>query len=146
MSEHKVHINWKRGEIPFEYASYDRNHTWRFENGEIIGASAAPAFKGDHSKIDPEAAFVAALSSCHMLTFLAIAAHKKITVDSYEDEAIGYLERDEGGKNAITRVILRPRISFEGDAPDEKTLREMHEKSHHECFIARSVKTDVSVE
>lgn len=145
MSEHRVNVTWERTTDDFTYESYSRSHTWRFEGGVEVPASAAPAFRGDPSRVDPEAAFVAALSSCHMLTFLAIAARKRLVVDGYRDEAVGYLEKDERGKLAMTRVILRPEVTFREPPPPEVVER-MHHTSHEECFIASSVKTDVRVE
>jgi len=146
MSEHRVQVSWERGGIDFGYETYPRDHRWRFAGGVEVPASAAPDFRGDAKRVDPEAAFVAALSSCHMLTFLAIASRKRLVVDSYEDDAIGYLEKNEAGKLAITRVVLRPRVAFAGAAPSAETVADLHERAHRECFIANSVRTDVSVE
>ena len=112
-----------------------------------VPASSAPDFRGEAARVNPEEAFVAALSSCHMLTFLAIAAKKKLSLDSYHDEAVGYLEKNEAGKLAITRVILRPRIQWsEGVTVTEADLDKMHHQAHEGCFIANSVKTNVTVE
>jgi organic hydroperoxide reductase OsmC/OhrA len=114
--------------------------------GSTIRASAAPAYLGSASCVDPEEAFVASISSCHMLTFLAIAARKKYVVDDYRDEAVGVLEKDAAGRLAITKATLQPQIRFAGEktpTPDE--LAQMHEQSHHACFIANSVKTEVTV-
>ncbi len=112
MSEHRATVSWERGSVPFTYETYVRDHAWRFPGGTQIAASAAPEFKGNPDLVDPEGALVAALSSCHMLTFLAVAARKRLVVESYVDEAVGYLEKNEDGKLAITRVVLRPKISF----------------------------------
>ena len=144
MSEHRASVAWERTTEDFSYEAYSRNHTWTFENGLEVAASAAPGFRGDPSRVDPEAAFVAALSSCHMLTFLAIAARKRLVVDDYH-HAVGYLEKDEGGKLAITRVILRPQVTFR-EPPAPAVVERMHHTSHEECFLARSVKTEVRVE
>jgi len=148
MSEHHAGVRWKRTSPDFTYDTYNRAHEMRFKDGAIVlPASSAPAFKGDAGRVDPEEAFVASLSSCHMLTFLAICARKRLTVESYEDDAVGHLEKGEGGKLWMTRVKLRPRVRFaSGSQPDDKTLAEIHHKSHEECFIANSVKTDVAVE
>ena len=143
MSEHRVQLSWEKGEAPFTYEAYPRNHTISFKNGqERLTASASPTYKGDAGKADPEDMLVAALSSCHMLSFLAIAAKKKLTVNSYEDDAIGFLE-NEGGKLWITRVILRPKVAIDTDA---ETLSHIHHLAHEACFIANSVKTNVTVE
>ena len=148
MAEHHIKLTWDKGDAPFTYSDYPRNHAIAFKNGqETLTASAAPAYKGDATKADPEDLLVASLSSCHMLSFLAIASKKKVTVTSYEDDAIGFLENDssngKGGTLWITRVILRPRIVCDADAA---TLAEIHHLAHQACFIANSVKTDVRVE
>lgn len=146
MSEHPIQLRWQRSTPDFELKSYNRGHSVTFKNGQNLSMSAAVAYRGDADMVDPEEAFVASLASCHMLTFLAIAAGRKFTVDSYEDDAMGYLERIENGRMAMTRVVLRPRIVFSGDQPDETTLHEMHEKAHDACFIANSVTTKVTVQ
>jgi organic hydroperoxide reductase OsmC/OhrA len=147
MSEHHATIVWTRESADFTYDSYNRAHEFVFKGGDIVlPASAAPAFKGDETRVDPEEAFVASLSSCHMLTFLAICARKRITVESYEDEAVGYLEKGEDGRLWMARVVLRPRIRFAPDCEvDAAALQRIHHDSHEHCFIANSVKTDVSV-
>lgn len=143
MAEHHITLNWEKGAAPFTYEAYPRNHTIAFKNGqETLIASASPAYKGDAGKADPEDMLVAALSSCHMLSFLAIAAKKKLTVTSYEDNAVGFLE-SEGGKLWMTRVILQPKVAIDTDA---ETLAHIHHQAHEACFIANSVKTDVKVE
>lgn len=147
MSEHKATIDWKRETPDFTYESYNRDHDWTFDAGVTVRASANPAYLGSESCIDPEEAFVASLSSCHMLTFLAIAARKRHVVDSYHDEAVGVLEKDATGRLAITRVTLRPQVSFSGErVPSPEELRQLHDQAHHACFIANSVKTEVAVE
>ncbi|MFC5266747.1 OsmC family protein [Kribbella sp. VKM Ac-2568] len=146
MSEHVAAISWSRGEHEFTYQTYSRDHEWRFDNGVIVPGSANPVYLGNEARVDPEEAFVAALSSCHMLTFLAIAAKKRLVVDSYVDRAVGVMEKNEAGRIAITRVTLHPEITFAGETPDEATLERMHHLSHQECFIANSVTTEVLVE
>lgn len=145
-AEHHIRLNWEKGDVPFTYNEYPRNHAIAFKNGqETVVASASPSYKGDASKADPEDLLVAALSSCHMLSFLAIAAKKRLTVQSYQDDAVGFLEDDtpNGGKLWIKRVILRPKVMIDADA---ETLAEIYHKAHEACFIANSVKTEVSVE
>jgi organic hydroperoxide reductase OsmC/OhrA len=143
MAEHHIKLTWEKGDVPFTYNAYPRNHAIAFKNGqESVTASASPAYKGDAGKPDPEDLLVAALSSCHMLSFLAIAAKKKLTVNSYEDDAVGFLEND-GGKLSIARVTLRPKVTIDTDA---ETLAHIHHLAHEACFIANSVKTQVSVE
>ena len=147
MSEHRANIAWRRTTPDFAYETYDRGHEWRFDGGVTVPGSASQGFRGRPECVDPEEAFVAALSSCHMLTFLAIAARKRLTVDAYEDDAVGFMEKNERGKLAITRVILRPRIGWApGTSVSAAEIGRIHHQSHLECFIANSVKTDVSVE
>lgn len=147
MSEHHAAVRWTRQSDDFTYDSYNRAHEFVFKGGEIVvPASAAPDFRGDAERVDPEEAFVASLSSCHMLTFLAICARKRLTVESYEDKAVGYLEKSETGRLWMARVVLHPRIRFASDCSvDARTLAHIHHDSHEHCFIANSVKTDVTV-
>ncbi|MBN9589075.1 MAG: osmotically inducible protein OsmC [Alphaproteobacteria bacterium 64-11] len=144
MGEHRIHLDWTGGEAPFTYESYSRNHQIRFKDGVMLTVSAAAPYRGDPAHADPEDLLVASLSSCHMLSFLAICAKKRLTVESYRDDAVGFLEND-GGKYWVTRVILRPEVRF-AVAPDAETLAHVHHKAHETCFIANSVKTDVRVE
>jgi organic hydroperoxide reductase OsmC/OhrA len=147
MSEHRATINWKRETPDFAYECYNRDHAWQFDAGITARASAAPAYLGSESCIDPEEAFVASLSSCHMLTFLAIAARRRYIVDAYLDQAVGILAKNEAGNLAITKVTLRPEIRFSGEKqPNAEELIRLHEQAHHACFIANSVKTEVVVE
>ncbi len=146
MSEHIATVTWKRIGEGFDYQSYSRDHQWRFENGIKVDASAAPAFRDNPDCVDPESAFVASVSSCHMLTFLAICARRHIVVNSYTDRAVGHLERGPSGRPAIARVELRPRIEFEGAAPSPEELHALHEQSHADCFIANSITSAVTVE
>ncbi|MBT8135992.1 MAG: OsmC family protein [Gammaproteobacteria bacterium] len=146
MSVHKATIVWRRQTDSFDYADYNRDHSWDFESVQVA-ASSAPGFLGDAARVDPEEAFVASLSSCHMLTFLALASKKRFVVDAYRDEATGVLAKNADGKLAVTRVTLRPVIDFSGDRqPDAAAIRKMHDRSHEECFIANSVRTEVVVE
>ena len=147
MSEHKVTLEWKRGTESFSYETYSRDHVLLFEGGVRVSASAAPAYRGNPAHVNPEEALVAALSSCHMLTFLAVAAKKQFVVDLYSDHAVGVLEKNQKGKLAITRVTLRPRIVFGGPTPPtSEQIAALHERAHSDCFIANSVTTDVTVE
>lgn len=147
MSEHRARIHWVKESASFEYKEYNREHTWTFKNGAVVHAAAAPKFLGSEECVDPEETMVTAISSCHMLTFLALCARKGIVVEKYDDDAIGHLEPNENKKLAITRVALRPRIVFApGHQPDAEALAELHEKAHQECFIANSVLTRVTVE
>lgn len=147
MSEHRAQIVWLRTSADFTYATYNREHEWRFKGGVVVGASAAPQYRGSANCPDPEDAFVASLSSCHMLTFLAVAAKRGFVVDRYQDAAVGHLEKNAAGRLAITRVDLHPHIEFGGSrAPDAKSLQEMHDAAHRDCFIANSVSTEVRVQ
>ncbi len=147
MSEHHCKVSWSRGDHEYTYDTYPRDHTWHFPGGEEVAASSAPDFLGSPSRVDPEEALVAALSSCHMLTFLAIAARKRLVIESYDDDAVGTMGKNEDNKLAITRVALRPRIVWGGDAaPDAAAIDKMHHQAHAACFIANSVKTEIVIE
>lgn len=146
MSDHIAELVWERTSADFEYDTYNRAHLLRFDAGFDVPASAAPAYKGDADRMDPEEAFVGAIASCHMLTFLAIAARKRLTVDRYTDRAVGVMEKNEDGRLAITRVTLSPQIEFApGVDVDAAALAAMHHSAHKHCFIANSVKTAVTV-
>jgi organic hydroperoxide reductase OsmC/OhrA len=145
MSEHKATIHWNRQGTEFTYKEYTRDHLWKFEGGSELRASAAPQFLGNDSLVDPEEGFVAALSSCHMLTFLALAARDGFTVDDYEDQAVGTMSRNANKRMAITRVVLRPRITWEGAPPSVEQLDKLHHGAHDHCFIANSVTTEIEV-
>ena len=146
MSEHHARTTWRRQTESFAYNDYNRAHEVRFGGGQIVPWSGAPEFKGDADRPNPEEAFVAALSTCHMLTFLALASNKGFVVDSYEDAAVGHLEKNANGKLAITRVELHPKIVYSGaKQPAAADLDWLHDKAHKECFIANSVTTEVKV-
>lgn len=144
--EHHAKISWRRTSTDFTYNSYNRAHDWNIHEF-VIPASAAPDFRGEADRVNPEEAFVAALSACHMLTFLALAAKKKFVPDSYTDDAVGYLEKNGAGRMAVTRVVLRPKIVWApGTSVSQADLDDLHHKAHDGCFIANSVTTDVRVE
>jgi organic hydroperoxide reductase OsmC/OhrA len=145
MSEHRASIVWQRSSQDFTYQSYNRAHEWRF-TAATVPASATKEYRGDESRVNPEEALVAALSSCHMLTFLAVAAKQKLALDSYRDDAVGVLEKNAAGKLAITRVTLRPKIVWSaGVTVNDELLAKLHHDAHENCFIASSVKTEVTV-
>lgn len=146
MSEHRAKIHWNRRDKSFTPKEYSREHLWRFEGGSEVLASAAPKYLGDPALVDPEEAFVAALCSCHMLTFLALAARDGFVVDEYQDNAVGFMERNAEKRIAITRVVLTPEITWGGEAPSPQKLDELHENAHKHCFIANSVTTKITVE
>jgi len=146
MSEHHANISWRRTSQDYTYNTYNRAHEWRF-TAMTIPASSAKEYRGEVERVNPEEAFVAALSSCHMLTFLAIAAKRKLSLDSYSDDAVGWMEKNEAGRLAITRVTLRPKIVWSADVTvSSGDLEKMHHEAHEGCFIANSVKTNITVE
>ena len=147
MSKHKVNLSWKNESEDFSYKTYDRTHSWEFDGGVVVQASAAAEYFGNKELVNPEDAFAASLASCHMLTFLAIASIKKYTLSRYEDNAVAILEKNEQSKMAVTKLYLRPKITFTGDKrPDEKSINKMHQLAHSECFIAHSVLTEIIIE
>jgi organic hydroperoxide reductase OsmC/OhrA len=146
MSEHKTSLHWQRDGKPFTYDAYPRKHHWRFEGGVELDASATKEYLGDASLPNPEEALVVALSSCHALSFIAIAARKRLVLESYDDDAVGHMAKNAEGRLAVTHVELRPRTVFSGpNPPSREDVQKMHEQAHHVCFIANSVKTEVTV-
>ena len=144
MSEHRATLRWTRGDSGFGYKEYSRDHDWTFPNGHTLRASAAPKYLGNEDCVDPEEAYVASLSSCHMLTFLALASMQGFVLDSYEDEAVGTLAFNTDKKLAITSIALHPKTQFSGDKqPTREELEALHHKAHEECFIANSVTTEI---
>lgn len=151
MSTYTVRVTWSRGDQKFIDNRYKRAHTWQFDGGETIPASSSPdvvpAPLSDPSAVDPEEAFIASISSCHMLWFLSIAAKRGYVIDHYNDQAEGIMEKDEKGRLAITKVTLKPRVAYNKDsAPSDEEDTQMHNMAHDECFIANSVKTIIVVE
>ena len=149
MSEYLATIKWHRGKQPFKDNKYSRSHTWEFDGGLTVPASASPHVVPSpmsvEYNVDPEEAFVASLSSCHMLFFLSIAGEKGYVVDSYTDNAVGTMEKDKANKVSMTSVLLRPEVRLSGQQASIKELELMHEQAHEMCFIANSVKTEVSI-
>ena len=151
MAHYTAEVLWLRGEQPFLDNRYSRRHALRFDGGvEVPGSSSpnvVPVPMSDAAAVDPEEAFVASLSSCHMLWFLAIAAKRKFRIDRYFDAATGVMEKDAQGKLAMTVVTLKPQVAFSGEhQPTREQIDAMHDEAHEECFIANSVKTDVRCE
>lgn len=137
-------VNWQTS--PAEEGEFCRDHSITFGSGQTIRASSAPEYKGNEHFVNPEESLLAALSSCHMLTFLAIAHLKRLPVVSYVDAASAELGKNEAGKLAITKMMLNPKIVFaEGVAVTQETLEKMHEKAHANCFIANSLDTDIHI-
>ena len=151
MSDYGALIRWQKGDDEvFSDNQYSRGHTWEFDGGVIVPASSSPHVVplpfSVEANVDPEEAFIAALSSCHMLTFLGIAAKQKYVIDSYVDDAVGVLEEDQSGRSSVTKVTLRPKIVFIGTKkPTAKQLDKLHHLAHKNCFIANSVKTEIVV-
>jgi len=150
MSEHRAIIEWRLDGREFAYPSYNRTHAWSFEGGVEVTAGAAPdnipPTAAGRPGVDPEQAFVAAIASCHMLWFLHLACNRKLKVLRYRDEAVGVLAKGADGKEAVTRVTLRPAVSFEGAAPTAEQFIQIHDQAHERCFIANSVKTEIVLE
>lgn len=149
MSEHQAEISWSRKGELFLDQKYSRVHVWKFDGGMEINASASPSvLPGPYSSaecVDPEEAFIASISSCHMLFFLSIAASKGFIVNSYKDRAIGILSK-KNNEFSITSVKLNPIVEFDGEnQPDGNSLTEIHKESHEKCFIANSVNTDIEI-
>jgi organic hydroperoxide reductase OsmC/OhrA len=150
MSEHTVTVLWKRDGAKFLDNKYRREHLWKFDGGAEISASSSPHVVpipySNSACVDPEEAFIASLSSCHMLWFLSIAAKKKYVVESYSDRAVGIMDKNEVGKLAITSVTLYPQVTFAQDIPTKSEIEAMHEEAHHSCFLANSIKTEITIE
>ncbi|MBD3886355.1 OsmC family protein [Phormidium tenue FACHB-886] len=149
MSKHHAVVQWQRHQAQFVDNRYSREHVWKFDGGAEIAASASPRVVpvpySNAACVDPEEAFIAALSSCHMLWFLSIAVQHQFVVESYTDRAVGWMSKGEDGKLAITKVDLRPEVVFAKDPPTVEQLEEMHHEAHHRCFLANSVKTEIRV-
>lgn len=146
MSEHFARIVWERTSSSFAYDEYNRAHLWSFDAGVETPASAAPAYRGEPDRVDPEEALVASIASCHMLTFLALCSKKRLTIDRYEDRAVGVMTKNDAGKLWVSRVDLFPKIAFApGVIVDEPALIALHHRAHEECFIANSVRTEIIV-
>jgi organic hydroperoxide reductase OsmC/OhrA len=148
-SVHTATIEWQRGESRFDDRLYSRAHRWRFDGGAVLAASSSPHVVrpplSDPAGVDPEEAYVAALSSCHMLWFLDLAARAGYVVDRYVDHARGHMADRGGGRLWIATVELSPDVSFAGTAPDRAQLAALHHQAHEECYLAASVRTDIRV-
>jgi organic hydroperoxide reductase OsmC/OhrA len=151
VSEYFATIRWERGSAVFKDSKYSRAHRWLFDGGVEVRASSSPhvvpiPLSDDHA-VDPEEAFVAALSSCHMLWFLSLAARRGFVVDGYVDRASGIMAKNAEGRLTMTEVTLRPQAIFAGEPrPTPEELEELHHRAHEECFIASSVRTGVRCE
>ena len=151
MHTYTATVSWSRGEQPFTDGKYSRAHRWRFDGGVDVPASSSPQVVrpplSDEAAVDPEEAFVAALSSCHMLFFIDFARRAGFRIDRYEDQAEGIMSQDAEGRTAMTVVTLRPAIAFSGERlPTAEEIEALHHKSHEACFIANSVRSEVRIE
>jgi organic hydroperoxide reductase OsmC/OhrA len=150
MSEHRATIRWQNKGPDFLKGKYSREHTWTFDGGVTVSASAAPSVvPGPYSNpanVDPEEAFVAAVSSCHMLTFVYLASRQGFQVDSYVDEAVGLVTKNEAGVPWVSSIRLNPKISYGGQKlPNRTDTEQLHHLAHEQCFIANSVKTSITI-
>jgi organic hydroperoxide reductase OsmC/OhrA len=151
MSEHKATIKWNSSEGDFLKGTFSREHTWTFDGGMTIPASSSPAAVripfSNPANVDPEEAFVASLSSCHMMTYLYVASRKGFEISSYEDDAVGVMSKNERGIPWVSLVTLHPRITYGGSrTPTSEEEDALHHAAHEQCFIANSVKTEIKVE
>ena len=146
MSEFTVEISWQYAPRAGHPDDYARAHQWRLAGGQTVRASAAPEYAGDPDHTNPEEGLIAAVSSCHMLTFLAVAAKRGFKVTRYTDKASGTLGKNADGRLAVTEIVLRPQIGFEGQAPGADELDRLHASAHRNCFIGNSLTTTVRVE
>lgn len=149
--EYRAAVSWSRGDAKFIDNRYSRAHSWTFDGGITVPASSAPSsVRLPYSvaeAVDPEEALVASASSCHMLTFLYVAAKAGFVVDSYRDDAVGTMTKNERGKLFVSRITLRPAITFGGDkTPTADELDSLHHRAHDECYIANSILSEVVVE
>ena len=149
--QYRATVKWRRGDAKFTDQRYSRGHEWSFDGGVTVPASSSPlSVRLPYSvaeAVDPEEALVAALASCHMLTFLYVAAKQGFVVDSYADDAAGEMSKNERGKLWVSRIILSPAIVFAGEKrPSVEQLDELHHLAHEECYIANSVKSEVLVQ
>ena len=150
MSEHKATVRWRTTGDAFTTGRYSREHTWSFDGGITVPASASPAAVrepfANPACVDPEEAFVAAIASCHMLTFLWLASRERFEVQGYEDDAVGEMTPNERGMLWVSHVVLRPRIEYGASRPSPDAEARLHHAAHEQCFIASSVKTQITVE
>ena len=151
MSEHTAIIRWARPSADFRAGKYSREHTWTFDGGVTIPASPSPhvvpAPWSNPANVDPEEAYVASLSSCHMLTFLWVASRAGFAVTSYEDQAVGTMTRNEAGVPWVSRVTLRVSVAYDDTRrPTPEQEKALHHDAHAQCFISNSVKTEVVVQ
>jgi len=153
MSEHRATITWTTAVPPSDFAKgrYSREHVWTFDGGASLAASASPSVVplpwSSPAAVDPEEAYVASIASCHMLTFLFLAAKQGFALTSYRDTAIGVMTKGANGRPWVSKVTLRPELAWVGEQrPTAAELAELHHAAHEQCFIANSIKTEVVVD
>jgi organic hydroperoxide reductase OsmC/OhrA len=150
VSEHRATVSWNRREQPFLEQQYSREHVWNFDGGTVVPAAASPMVVPLQftrlDAVDPEEAFAAALSSCHMLWFLSLASKEGHVVERYVDTATAHLKTTADGRGHVTKVTLNPQVDFLGPALPHVALLALHERAHSMCFLAASVKCEVLVE
>ncbi len=151
MHQYQAEILWKRGEQAFADNRYSRAHQWEFDGGLVVGASSSPLSvavpMSEPKNVDPEEALVAALASCHMLFDLSFVAERGFIIDQYRDLAVGIMDKNARGKQAITRIHLRPLESYSGEKqPSLQEREELHHKAHEHCYIANSIHAEVVIE
>lgn len=149
--QYTAQILWTRGNQDFVDGRYSRRHLLRFDGGiEIAGSSSpqvVPLPMSDAAAVDPEEAFVSALSSCHMLWFLSLAVQHRLRIDRYVDQAVGVMGTNLDGKVFMAHVTLRPEVHFSGERlPTRAQINQLHQDAHEACYIANSVKTEVRCE
>ncbi|PRY71430.1 OsmC family protein [Halomonas ventosae] len=146
MSVHQSAIRWQRNPHEADANTYSRNHQVTLNGGQQLNVSASAEFKGDSSYADPEQMLVSAVSSCHMLFFLAIADFQGYQVESYHDDPVGHLERNDKKGMEVTRIVLSPSITFGGDnIPNQDAISRIHAGAHRNCFIRNSITAEVTI-
>lgn len=151
MENYSATVHWERGDQDFLDKRYSRAHSWSFDGGATVSASSSPHLlpppMSDPARVDPEEAFIAAISSCHMLWFLAMAAKHRWLVDSYDDQPTGKMDKNSDGKTSVSVVVLRPKVVFSGEnQPGSLEISSMHKEAHELCFIANSVRSEIRIE
>jgi len=151
MAEHSIKLSWRNTGPEFLKGKYSREHTWTFDGGAVVQASASPSnVPGPWSNpagVDPEEALIAAASSCHMLTFVWLAFRAGFQCDSYEDEAVGVVAKNETGAPWVSSISLNPRVVYGGPhLPTRGEQEGLHHQAHEQCIIANSVKSDIRIQ
>ncbi|PMG79663.1 peroxiredoxin [Shewanella sp. 10N.286.51.B7] len=142
----KLTVKWQADHFEHTTPEFNRDHQIEFGSGQVVNASSAPEYKGNEAKVNPEESLLAALSSCHMLTFLAIAHLKRLTVETYTDNAKAELGKNESGKLSVTKMCLNPQVIFaDGVEVSQEVLQKIHDKAHANCFIANSINSEVEI-